>query len=61
MLPLFVPSFPELLIAFMLVGLYLFVPILLIVAVYNFLDGKRAYEERISALERRVRELKGGR
>ena len=61
MLPLFVPSFPELLIAFMLVGLYLFVPILLIVAVYNFLDGKRAYEERISALERRVRELEGGR
>jgi hypothetical protein len=61
-LPLFgpgVPGLPELLIAFVVLGLYLVIPVLLIVAVYDFLDGKRAYEERISALERRVRELEG--
>ncbi len=64
MLPLFgpgVPGLPELLIAFTRFGLYLVNPVLLIVAVYDFLDGKRAYEERITSLERRVRMLEGER
>ncbi|ADQ67655.1 hypothetical protein C499_17974 [Halogeometricum borinquense DSM 11551] len=37
--------------------LYFAVPILIIVAVYNYLDGKRAYDERITELEQRVAEL----
>ncbi|WP_331235284.1 hypothetical protein [Natronorarus salvus] len=61
MLPLFVPGFPELLIAFLKLGFYLVLPILLVVAAYDFLDGKRAYEERITALEQQIRELENGR
>lgn len=60
MIPLFVPGFPglpELIIAFLIFGLYLVIPILLIVIVYNFLDGKRGYEERITQLEQRVERL----
>lgn len=58
--PLFVPGVPggpELVIVLFILVLYLAVPILVIVAVYNFLDGKRGYEKRISELERRVEKL----
>lgn len=61
MVPLFLPGLPELSIVVLMLGLYLVIPILLIVAVYNFLDGKRGYEERIDALERRVDELEDER
>ncbi|MGM0590580.1 MAG: hypothetical protein ACQETI_02945 [Halobacteriota archaeon] len=61
MIPLQVPGGPELLIILLIFGLYLAVPILLIVVVYNFLDGKRGYEERIAALERRIDELENER
>ncbi|RDI69812.1 hypothetical protein [Halopelagius longus] len=60
MVPLFVPGLPggpELLIVLLMVAMYVVLPVLGIVAVYNFLDGKRGYEERITRLERRVAEL----
>lgn len=57
--PLFpgIPGFPELMIMLLMSLLYFAVPILIIVAVYNYLDGKRAYDERITELEQRVAEL----
>lgn len=64
MVPLFVPGLPggpELLIVLLMGAMYLVLPILVIVAVYNFLDGKRGYEERITRLERRVAELEDER
>ena len=51
------PGGPELIIALLVFAGYLVLPVLLIVVVYNFLDGKRGYEKRISELERRVEEL----
>jgi hypothetical protein len=59
MVPLFpgIPGGPELLIVLLMLLLYVAVPLLVIVAVFNYLDGKRGYEERITALERRVEEL----
>lgn len=52
-----VPGGPELLVLLGMALIYLTVPLLIVVAVYNFLDAKRGYERRISALERRVEEL----
>lgn len=40
---------------------YLLVPVSGVVAIYNFLDGKRGYEERIAGLERRVEQLEDDR
>ncbi|RQG95302.1 hypothetical protein [Natrarchaeobius oligotrophus] len=60
MVPLFVPGAPggpELLVLLTMLVLYLAIPILIIVAIYNFLDGRRGYERRISELERRIDEL----
>ncbi|RQG90937.1 hypothetical protein [Natrarchaeobius chitinivorans] len=60
MVPLFVPGVPggpELLVILVMLVFYLVIPILVIVAIYNFLDGKRGYESRITALEERVEEL----
>lgn len=51
------PGGPELLILLGMAALYVAIPLLGIVAVYNYLDGKREYERRIEALERRVDEL----
>ena len=63
MVPLFpgVPGGPELLVLFFVLILFGAVPLLVIIAVYNYLDGKRGYEERIDALERRVEELEDER
>lgn len=51
------PGSPELLILLGMAALYVAIPLLGIVVVYNYLDGKRGYERRIEALERRVDEL----
>ena len=55
------PGGPELLIVLLMLLLSVVVPLLVIVAVFNYLDGKRGYEERITALERRVAELEDER
>ncbi|QIB72788.1 hypothetical protein GL213_10375 [Halogeometricum borinquense] len=57
--PLFpgIPGSPELMIMLLMSLLYFVVPIFIIVAIYNYLDGKRAYDERITELEQRVAEL----
>ncbi|WP_254768515.1 hypothetical protein [Salinilacihabitans rarus] len=62
--PLFVPGVPgapELLVLLVLFVIYLAIPILVIVALFYFLDGKRGYEERIARLERRVEKLEDER
>ncbi|MFC6825118.1 hypothetical protein [Halopelagius fulvigenes] len=59
--PLFVsglPGGPELVVPLLMLTMYVVLPVLGII-VYNFLDGKRGYEERITRLERRVTELEG--
>lgn len=58
MVPLFLPGGPELIVILFMLAFYLGVPILVIVAIYNFLDGRRGYEKRITALEQAVEELK---
>jgi len=63
-LPLFqagLPGGPELVLLLLVVAVYLVLPVLLIVVVYNFLDGKRGYQQRIADLERRVEELEDDR
>jgi hypothetical protein len=52
-----IPGGPELVVLPLLLLLYVGLPVLLIVVVYNFLDGKRGYQQRIADLERRVEEL----
>jgi hypothetical protein len=52
-----IPGGPEIVVLLLVFVLYLALPVLLIVVVYNFLDGKRGYQERIAELERRVEEL----
>lgn len=62
--PLFVPGGlgdPELLIVLVMLVFYLAIPILVIVAIFYFLDGRRGYDQRISQLERRVEELENER
>ena len=63
-LPLLQPGLlggPELLMILLLGAVYLVLPVLLIVVVSNFLDGKRGYQQRIADLERRVEELEDDR
>ncbi|WP_262179078.1 hypothetical protein [Haloarcula laminariae] len=55
------PGGPELVILLLVLVVYLALPVLLIVVVYNFLDGKRGYQKRIAELERRVEELEDDR
>lgn len=55
------PGGPELLVVLLIGAVYLVLPVLLIVVVYNFLDGKRGYEKRITELERRVEDLEDDR
>ena len=52
-----IPGGPELVVLPLLLLLYVGLPVLLIVVVYNILDGKRGYQQRIADLERRVEEL----
>ncbi|GGN93394.1 hypothetical protein [Haloarcula pellucida] len=53
----FMVGFTELVRMLVLLVMYVGLPTLLIVVVYNYLDGKRGYEERIAGLEQRVAEL----
>ncbi|MDS0278252.1 hypothetical protein NDI85_10640 [Halomicroarcula sp. S1AR25-4] len=53
----FMVGFTELARMLVLLVMYVGLPTLLIVVVYNYLDGKRGYEERIAGLEQRVAEL----
>lgn len=55
------PGGPEIVILLFILVLYVAIPLLIIVAVYNFLDGKRGYEKRIAALEDRVERLETDR
>lgn len=57
MVPLFFPGGPELIVILFMLAFYLGIPILVIVAIYNFLDGRRGYEKRITVLEQAVEEL----
>ena len=52
-----IPGGPELLSVLLLTVFLLGIPLLLIIGVYEYLDRKRGYERRITALERRVDEL----
>ncbi|MDG5758488.1 hypothetical protein QA600_03945 [Natronococcus sp. A-GB1] len=52
-----VPGGPELLVVLLLTVFFLGIPLLLIIGVYEYLDRKRGYERRITALEQRVDEL----
>jgi hypothetical protein len=64
MVPLFVPGVPgspELLIGLVVLAFYIAIPVLAVVAIYNFLDGRRGYERRISRLEDRVEQLEDER
>ncbi len=62
--PLFVPGGmgpPELMILLVVLVFYLVVPLVVLVAALKFLDGRRGYDERIAALERRIDELENER
>ncbi|MEY7851898.1 hypothetical protein AB7C87_22155 [Natrarchaeobius sp. A-rgal3] len=64
MVPLFIPGVPggpELLVILVMLLFYIAIPIIIIVAIFNFLDGKRGYEQRIEALEQRVEQLENER
>ena len=58
MVPLQLPGLPELLIAVLALGLQLAIPALVALVVYQFMDGRNAYEERIAALEDEVARLR---
>ncbi|KAA9399492.1 hypothetical protein Har1130_00100 [Haloarcula sp. CBA1130] len=51
------PGATELLVMGMVLALYVGLPAAGMILIYNFLDGKRGYEKRISELERKVETL----
>lgn len=60
MAPLLIPGLPgatELIVAVMVLAVYIRLPAAGMVLIYNYLDGKRGYEKRISELERQVETL----
>lgn len=62
--PLFVPGGPggpELLVILVMLAFYLAIPILVIVAIFYFLDRRRGYDRRIAQLEQRIEELENER
>lgn len=64
MIPLFIPGGmgpSELFILLFMAVFYIGIPLLIIVAVFYYLDGRRGYDERITALEQRVEELEDER
>ncbi|MWV38378.1 hypothetical protein [Natrialba sp. INN-245] len=64
MVPLFIPGAPggpELLLILVMLVFYVAIPIVVIVAIFNFLDGKRGYEQRIEQLEAHVEQLENER
>jgi hypothetical protein len=58
MVPLQIPGLPELLIAILVLGIQLAIPAFVALVVYQFMDGRNAYEERIAALEDEVARLR---
>jgi hypothetical protein len=58
MVPLQIPGAPELLIAILALGIQLAIPAFVAFVVYQFMDGRNAYEERIAALEDEVARLR---
>ena len=59
MVPLQIPGVPELLIAVLALGIQLAIPAFVALVVYQFMDGRNAYEERIDDLEDEVARLRG--
>ncbi|EMA03792.1 hypothetical protein SAMN05443574_102391 [Haloarcula vallismortis] len=60
MVLLLIPGLPgatELLVMGIALALYVGLPAAGMILIYNFLDGKRGYEKRISELERKVETL----
>ena len=60
MVLLLIPGLPgatELLVMGMALALYVGLPAAGMILIYNFLDGKRGYEKRISELERKIETL----
>jgi len=51
------PGATELVVMIVVLAVYVGLPAAGMVLVYNFLDGKRGYEKRVSELERRVEAL----
>lgn len=57
MVPLQIPGLPELLILVFVFLFQLAIPAFVALVVYQFMDGRNAYEERIDALEAEVASL----
>ncbi|MHC3379254.1 hypothetical protein [Haloarcula sp. H-GB5] len=51
------PGATELIVMVMVLAMYVGLPAAGMILIYNFLDGKRGYEKRISELERQVETL----
>ncbi|WP_058993731.1 hypothetical protein [Haloarcula sp. CBA1127] len=51
------PGATELIVMVMVLAMYVGLPAAGMILIYNFLDGKRGYEKRISELERQVEAL----
>ncbi|MDQ2073767.1 hypothetical protein ACODNH_09975 [Haloarcula sp. NS06] len=51
------PGATELIVMVMVLAVYIGLPAAGMILIYNFLDGKRGYEKRISELERQVETL----
>ncbi|WP_424001805.1 hypothetical protein ACOZ4I_00115 [Haloarcula salina] len=51
------PGATELVVMIVVLAMYVGLPAAGMILIYNFLDGKRGYEKRISELERRVETL----
>jgi len=58
MVPLQIPGLPELLIVVFVFGFWLVVPAFVAFVVYQFMDGRNGYEERIAELEDEVAALR---
>ena len=58
MVPLQIPGLPELLIVVFVFGFWFAVPAFVAFVVYQFMDGRNAYEERIDELEDEVARLR---
>lgn len=54
MVPLQIPGLPVLLFMLLAFGLQLLVPAFVALVVYQFMDGRNAYEERVRKLEAEV-------
>jgi hypothetical protein len=58
MVPLQIPGLPELFIVVSMLGIWIVLPGFVALVVYQYMDGRNAYEERIEALEAEVATLR---